>query len=359
MGLSAWERLADVLNTIPNSFAKADDDAHIALLKWIFTEEEADLASRMKLRGETIQEMAERLGEEPTRLEQLLEIMAEKGQIRAWNSSTGRRYALMPFAVGIYEEQLGRMDEEFAALAEDYFIKGKGKGLYDNEPEIFRVVPINRAISSELEIRPYQVAEDLIEGAKSWGIRECICKKQQDLLGNTCKYPTSVCIIFAKKENAFDNSDLTKPITKDEALEKLREAEEAGLIHCTMNVQRDQNYICNCCTCCCNVLRGVSRSNQPHAFVKSDYIISVDSDLCSGCETCVDRCQFDALSVPEDTCVAESERCIGCGVCTITCPEGALSLVDREGERIDPPDGLLDWMTKKAISRGVDPSELL
>jgi Fe-S-cluster-containing hydrogenase component 2 len=57
--------------------------------------------------------------------------------------------------------------------------------------------------------------------------------------------------------------------------------------------------------------------------------------------------------------VAETERCIGCGVCTVTCPEGALNLVDREGERIDPPEGLLDWMTKKAIARGVDPSELL
>ncbi len=356
---TVWERLADVLNKIPNSYAHIDDNTHLEVLKWIFTEEEADLASRMKLMGETVDEMALRLNMELTALTPLLERMAKKGQIRAWNSSTGRRYALLPFAVGIYEEQLGRMDSEFARLIEGYFMKGKGTGLFDTEPAIFKVIPVNKAIQSEVEIKPYQIAENMIENAKSWGLRECICKKQQALLENPCKYPTSVCIIFARKENAFDESELTKPITKDEALQKLRESEEAGLVHCTMNVQQGHNYICNCCTCCCNVLRGVSLSDQPHAFVKSDYLISIDEDLCSGCGTCVERCQFDALSIPEDVAVANIERCIGCGVCTVTCPENAMSLIDRTGEKQEPPEGLMDWMTQKATSRGVDPSDLL
>ncbi len=356
---SPWERLAAVLDTIPNSFTSVDDGSHLDLLKWIFSEEEADLASRMKLVGETVEEMAGRLKEDPSRLLELLETMGQKGQIRVWNSSTGRRYALMPFAVGIYEEQLDRMDERFAELAEDYFVKGGGKGLFDTEPAIFRIIPINQAVQTELEIKPYQVAEDLIEKAESWGIRECICKKQQELLGNKCSYPSSVCIIFAKTEHAFDDSHLTKPITKQEALEKLREAEEAGLVHCTMNIADGQNYICNCCTCCCNVLRGVSVSGQPHAYVKSDYIISVDSDSCIGCATCVDRCQFHALSVPDDTVLLQPDLCVGCGVCAITCPEQALALVDREGHAMEPPSDLIEWMTEKALSRGVDPSDLL
>ncbi|MFW9955370.1 MAG: DUF362 domain-containing protein [Candidatus Thorarchaeota archaeon] len=359
MTMSAWERLAAVLDRIPNSFTHVDDDSHIKVLQWIFTEEEADLASRMKLKGETIEEMSERLEEDSGHLEPLLKVMAEKGQIRSWNSSTGRRYALIPFAVGIYEEQLGRMDKEFARRAEDYFIKGQGKGLFDTEPAVFKVIPINRVVKAELEIKPYQIAEDMINNAKAWGLRECICKKQQELLDNKCIYPSSVCLIFAKKENVFDHDELTKAITREEALEKLRETEEAGLVHCTMNIQDGHYYICNCCTCCCNILRGVAESNQPHAFVKSDYIMSVDADLCTGCETCVERCQFDALSVPEDICTVDIEKCIGCGVCAITCPEDALALIDRSGERIEPPKGLMDWMTQKAMNRGIDPSDLL
>jgi len=359
MDTNAWERLASILDTIPNSYTHVDDGVHVKVLQWIFTEEEADLASRMKLKGETKEEMGKRLDEDPDELEQMLEVMDEKGQIRAWNSSTGRRYALIPFAVGIYEEQLERMDKDFAELVEGYFQKGKGGALFDTEPAIFKVIPINRTIESEVEIKPYQIAENLINEAKSWGLRECICKKQQDLLEKPCKYPTSVCIIFAKKENAFANSHLTETITREEALQKLQESEEAGLVHCTMNIQAGHNYICNCCTCCCNILRGVSLSDQPHAYVKSDYIITVDEDLCTGCETCIERCQFDALSLPEDVISVNSERCIGCGVCAITCPEGALQLVPREGEPKVPPEGFMDWMTEKAMSRGVDPSDLL
>ncbi len=356
---SAWERLADVLDKIPNSYTHVDDDSHIELLKWIFTEEEADLASRMKLRGETSQEMAERLDENPEKLEPLLETMAKKGQIRVWNSSSGRRYCLIPFAVGVWEEQVGRMDKEFAQLAEDYFRKGKGAGLFDTEPAIMRVIPVNRTINSELEIKPYQIAENMINESKSWGVRECICKKQKSLLDEPCSYPETVCIILGKKEDSLDEDEQTIKLTKEEALAKLQEAEDAGLVHCTMNMQQGHYYICNCCTCCCQVLRGVSEAGQPYAYVKSDYIISVDTDLCSGCATCVDRCQFDALTVPEDIVEISSERCIGCGVCAITCPEDALSLIDRPGDKKEPPEGFMDWMTQKAMSRGVDPSDLL
>jgi ferredoxin len=99
---------------------------------------------------------------------------------------------------------------------------------------------------------------------------------------------------------------------------------------------------------------------NPGSFVKSDYIVQIDDELCTGCGTCVERCQFEALSVPEDVSVLTPERCIGCGVCTIECPEGALTLVDRpESERTTPPQNIMDWMTQKAMGRGVDPSDLL
>ncbi len=359
MDTSAWERLAAVLDKIPNSYTHVNDNSHIAILEWIFTEEEADLASRMKLRGETSKEMANRLEEEPEYLEGLLETMSKKGQIRAWNSSSGRRYCLIPFAVGIWEEQVGRVDKEFAQLTEDYFRKGKGAGLFDTEPAIMRVIPVNRSINSELEIKPYQIAENMINESKSWGVRECICKKQQSLLGKPCSYPETVCIVLGKKEDSLDEDEITTKLSKEETLDKLREAEEAGLVHCTMNMKSGHYYICNCCTCCCQVLRGVSEAGQPHAYVKSDYIIEVDGDLCSGCETCITRCQFDALTIPEDIISVNSDRCIGCGVCAITCPEDALQLVTREDSIKEPPENFMDWMTQKATSRGVDPSDLL
>lgn len=354
-----YQRLADVLDKIPNSFPQTEDGTHLKVLKWIFTPEEAELASNMRLRGETVEEMATRLDREPGNLVTILETMAEKGQIHAWNSSTGRRYCLIPYVIGIFEEQLGRMDSEFAKLSEDLFLKSKGGDLFGTKPELFQVLPVNRAIDTELEVYPYEVAEQIVENSKSWGVQDCICRTQQALLDNTCKYPTSICLTFApKKENAFDDNRTIRAITKEESLQHLREAEEAGLVHCTMNIQTGHTYICNCCTCCCGILRGVYESGAPHAFVKSNFLAYVDEDLCTGCETCVERCQFDALSVPGDILEIDKNTCIGCGVCTTVCPEGALSLAPRSDKKHEPPEKFTDWMTQKAISRGVDPSDL-
>lgn len=286
--------------------------------------------------------------------------MYEKGQIYAINSSRGRRYGLLPYLVGIYEEQLKSMDQEFAQLMEEYYDKSKYKDLFGTEPAIFKVIPINRVIKPKLEIYPYEIAEEIINQSKSWGIRECICKRQQELLDKACKYPTKVCLIFSHKENEFDKSRLTKAINKEKALNYLRQAEEAGLIHCAMNIQTRHQYICNCCTCCCGVLRALTVRNQPHAFVKSNFIMNVDEELCIGCEACIDRCQFDALDIVDDVCTVDLEKCIGCGVCAISCSEEALSLVDRDpSEKTEPLEDFKGWMTQKAISRQVDPSDLL
>jgi electron transport complex protein RnfB len=358
-----YERLAETLDKIPNGYPAVESGAHLRVLEWIFTPEEANLASQMKLMGETVEQLAERLEIPVEWLKERLDTMAEKGQIRKGysRSKSAHLYSLMPFAVGIYEEQLGRMDEEFARRFEDYFQEGGLNRVAATNPAIFRVIPVEKKIDTELEIFPYQQAHQLIENAKSWGVRECICKKQQALLGNPCKYPTTVCLIFnSRHENAFDDDPLTESITKEELLKLLRDAEDAGLVHCASNVQEDHNYICNCCTCCCGILRGVKNLANPGSFVKSDFIVHIDDELCTGCGTCVERCQFEALSVPEDVSVLIPERCIGCGVCTVTCPEGALSLVDRpEAEKTKPPVNTLDWMTQRAMSRGVDPSELL
>jgi len=88
--------------------------------------------------------------------------------------------------------------------------------------------------------------------------------------------------------------------------------------------------------------------------------MTVDADLCTGCETCIERCQFGALSVPEDVCVVDTKRCIGCGVCAIVCPESALEIVRVESpEKPTTPANQLDWMTQRAMARDVDPSDIM
>ena len=350
----SYEKLSQTLHKIPNGFPEIEDGTHLRMLEWIFEPDEAELASRMKLSGETVKKMSRRLKIPVDELREKLEIMEEKGQILTRNTKKGKKYGIYPFVVGIYEDQLHRMDEEFAQLFEEYIQKSKGETLFTVKPAIQRIVPVNKVIKTELEIHPYNQSERMIKSARSWGIRECICKKQKGLIGEPCKYPTSVCLVFSKRVNAYKDSHQTETITMERSLEILQEAEEAGLVHSSMNIEEGHSYICNCCTCCCGVLRGLAEFGQPHAFVKSDYVMSVDIDACIGCEKCIDRCQFDALELV-DKKIQVKDTCIGCGVCALVCPKSALALKERNSKEIEkPPKNIIWWMIKRAFSRRVN-----
>jgi ferredoxin len=222
------------------------------------------------------------------------------------------------------------------------------------------VIPVEQAIPFEPEIFPYQRASDLLEEAKSWGVRDCICRVQQRLVGKGCDHPVKVCLVFAPVEGAFDHSDVDRAITKEEALRILRETEEAGLVHSTANYRDGHFYICNCCTCCCGFLRTVVEFGVPAAIAHSDFRVVVDEEECVGCGACADRCQFGALSVPEDVCVVEYARCVGCGQCTTVCPTEALRLERRpEGDILPLPLDQREWMTRRAEGRGISLSDIL
>ncbi|MFW9922217.1 MAG: DUF362 domain-containing protein [Candidatus Thorarchaeota archaeon] len=354
LNLKIYIGLAKTLNTIPNGFSPTDDGTHLKLLQWIFEPVEAFIASKLKLTGVTLKRLSRKVKIPPSQLLPILSTMREKGQIDFIRTKKGIKYGLWPFAVGFYEDQLHRMNAELATLVENYFQKTKGDILLNSDPPLHRVIPVKRFINTELEIYPYNEAEKLVNSAKSWGIRDCICRLQQRLIGHTCEYPLSVCLSFSSRENAYENDNCMKVISREEALKVLYEAEEAGLIHTSMNIANGQSYICNCCTCCCGILRGISEFHHPNAIVKSDYRLSIDTELCNGCSKCVNRCQFDALSIIDKKCYV-NDRCVGCGTCAITCSKNALKLIPREKNDIQkPPKNIAWWMIKRAIKRKVN-----
>ena len=219
-----YEKLAQVLDKIPNAFPAVEDGTHLKILEWIFSPEEADLASKLKITGETAEEIAYRLNLDTDEVIKQLDTMDSKGQIIAFYTKEGKKYALLKWIVGIYEEQLYRMDEEFAQLIEDYFKQAKHGELMTSQPAVHRVIPVNKVIKTEIEIHPSEVVEKFIEEAKSWGVRDCICKVQKKLIDEECSYPETVCLLFAPIENFFQNDKNTKPITKEESYIILRQA---------------------------------------------------------------------------------------------------------------------------------------
>ncbi|MFQ5577481.1 MAG: 4Fe-4S binding protein [Anaerolineae bacterium] len=360
MSQTVYRQLAQRLDAIPNGFSPTESGVELRLLEKIFTEPEAELASVMRLSMEPAADIAARANRNPDETLQTLKGMARKGQIRAKKRGDDWRFGLMPFVVGIYEEQLPRMDEELASLFEQYYQEARGGGIIGQTPSVHRVIPIEEAVPFDLEIFPYEHATNLLESAKSWGVRNCICRVQRKLSGHGCDHPTENCLVFAPVEHAFDGSEINRPISKAEALRILDEAKEAGLVHSTGNYRDHLNYICNCCTCSCGIMRGVSEFGIATAVARSNFWAVVDEDICSGCEDCVERCQFDAISVPDGVAVVDYTRCVGCGQCATVCATESLHLERRlEGDVPQPPQNIKNWMLERAEERNISIFDVL
>jgi hypothetical protein len=101
---------------------------------------------------------------------------------------------LLPFVVGIYELQIDKMDEELARLFEDYFQSSFGE-ILNVKPQLHRVIPVNETIRNTMEVRPFESAAEIVDAMNSWGVQDCICRKQKALIGQACEHPIDVCMV--------------------------------------------------------------------------------------------------------------------------------------------------------------------
>ena len=361
MSENPYKRLALRLDELPNGYPATEDGVELRILEKLFTPEEAELASNLRLTLETPKEIATRLGLDHKEIKPKLKSMAKRGLISIGKAETGLGYGVLPFVVGIYEFQLARIDAEFAQLFEEYYQQAFIQML-SVEPKFHRVIPINESVRNDMEIHPFESAVDFVTNAEAWGVLDCICRIQKKLIGEPCAHPIDICMTFSQRPGAYDHDPIIKALTQDEALATLQRAANAGLVHTVSNSQDGNTYICNCCTCSCGILRGVADMGISNVVARSAFVNTVDPDLCAGCETCIDYCQFDALSLqPEDAYIQINEtRCVGCGVCVPSCPDQALKLVRRPEEEILPiPATHRAWEEERAAQRGIDIREVL
>jgi electron transport complex protein RnfB len=339
-----YRALADKLDRIPNGFPATESNVELKLLAKLFTNKEAQMASLMSHQFETIEAIAEKNRMEQAEVKTMLVGMVKKGLIgMKKEEGVGITFGLIPFVVGIYENQNARIDKEFAELFEAYYKEAFHRVML-TKPSVHRVVPVERSIPVNIDVMPYEKASYYIDKARSWGVLDCICRIQQRLIGRGCDHPVENCLVFSPRPGQFDRTEDIRAISKEEALEILEEANKAGLVHSTNNAQDGIYYICNCCTCSCGVLRSMVEYGNEYSVARSDFFATVDEDICSGCETCLERCPFNALVMKDGICNVIEANCYGCGLCVTTCPEEALMLVQKTpGELLPPPENEDAW----------------
>jgi electron transport complex protein RnfB len=344
-----FELLADALDRLPNGFPRTPTGVEIRILKKIFSPEEANLASRLTGTFEQVDEIAKRVELSVDDTRNLLFQMLRRGLV--WYEKQGgkRCFRLAPFVVGLYEAQLELMDHELAHLVEDYFANGGAAGIMKPEPALHRVLPAQDTVKTEW-ILPYEDVQAILLSAKTFHVRDCICRVEQEYMGRKCEFPVRMCLSFSTIERPLQEGD----ISREEALALLNRSEEVGLVHTVSNVMKDIGYICNCCSCCCGILRGITDYGIQNSVAYANYYAVIDPETCLGCGDCIERCQVHAIYEMDEVSVVDRARCIGCGLCVTGCPNDVARLErNPEAERVQPPVDFATWEHERLVNRGL------
>jgi electron transport complex protein RnfB len=355
-----YDDLREHLDSFPIGYPSTKSGLEMDILKYFFTPEEAKIATRLIFswsKGlESIDVIYDRLkdtGITYQELETQLSTMARKGLIHL-KKEEGKTYVSnAQFVIGIYEYQVNRLNKDIVKKILRYLNEAYGLEIFGTKISQFRTVPVEKSITPEHHIATYDNLKTIIEKVEGPFVAvNCVCRQAMDLLGNPCKATDrrEVCMGFGSMARLYIDQGWGREISREEALEIQRKNQDEGLVLQAANALNPE-FICSCCGCCCPVLLGTKNFPRPVQFFSTNFYAEVDSALCAGCGTCVNRCQMQAIKLVNEVSSVNKKKCIGCGNCVATCPESAIQLRKKEKE-IDLPltmDDLYDNILERKL----------
>ncbi len=347
-----YKKLAKHLDNLPGGFPETESGVELRILKKLFTPREAEIAPGLVMMPEPVSAIANRLNMDENTLAPILEQMAKKGLIIRQTRGGTTTYMAAQFVIGIWEYHVNDLDEELIRLFNEYVPHLMEKVWTKQKTKQLRVIPISQSMTPEMNIMAYDMAEKLVREQSKIVVAPCICRKERNMLDEGCDRIQDACLVFAGGAYFYEENELGRTISQDEAVNILKEAEKAGLVLQPGNSQKPMN-ICLCCGCCCQILRNLKTMPEPAEYVNTSYYVEVDEDECTACGVCEDRCQMDAISI-DDVSSVDLTRCIGCGLCVSTCETGALRLVKKEADEVwEPPQNIIETYMTIARERGL------
>ncbi len=169
---------------------------------------------------------------------------------------------------------------------------------------LMRVIPVQSAIENNSRKASYDEVAKLVEDAWAVSVGPCSCRRARRLMGEGCGHlEDDMCMYLNDNAVNYSQTGSHRLISKEEAYEILKRAEDNGLVH-ELNVTPgydDTTAICNCCSCSCFALRIASYFHAPDA-IRTNYIAKVDKDKCVACGQCVENCQLNAVRLGQKLC---------------------------------------------------------
>ena len=198
--------------------------------------------------------------------------------------------------IGYCFEEYARRRPEMVAPA---FNSGK-LGMF-----MMRVMPVMSAIENNTKTASYDEIATLIENATAISVGPCSCRRARRLMGEGCGHlEEDMCMYLNDNAITYSKTGAHRLISKEEAYEVLRRAEDNGLVHEINQTPgfEDTTAICNCCGCSCFALRIAEMFRAKNA-IRSNYVARVDKEKCVACGQCVENCQTNAIRLGQKNCV--------------------------------------------------------
>uniref|UniRef100_A0A7J2TJ60 (Fe-S)-binding protein n=1 Tax=Archaeoglobus fulgidus TaxID=2234 RepID=A0A7J2TJ60_ARCFL len=338
--------------TLMNNLGFPESELLRKILKHIMNEEEARVAA--ELPG-SVGEIAKKLGMEEEKVRRILEGLFFKGVVIPKDFRNRDYFRFARDIIQLHDATLASQhmkDAEYAKLWKEFGEKEAhakiGKIMASAGIKIWRVVPAYNAIKDLPDVLPYENIKEMLKAQKKIAVVPCSCRNVTALAGDGCRYTdekTWHCIQLGRGAEYVIERGSGKEITVEEALKLIDEIEKDGLVHTWPNtakiVDPRVTVNCNCCSDCCEFFLSAKFAGVPieSLLEKSRYEAVIDEEKCKGCQTCLERCHFDAIEMykPKGSKKFKArviaEKCFGCGVCVVGCEENAIRL-----KAVRPPD---------------------
>jgi Na+-translocating ferredoxin:NAD+ oxidoreductase RNF subunit RnfB len=336
-------------------FPATKSGVEIRILKHLFNPEQAGIALHLNYKPQSASQVynsAKGSGMSLIKVEGLLEQMLRNGAIGSTERKGAEYYFTIPLLIGIAELHEHNATPQFWADFGEYMSSGFGRAFASTKVSQMRTIPVEKSIPVEHHVTTYDKIREIINNTDGpIVLYTCMCREGAKERGSPCKKTTraETCMGFGDWARRSVKSG-AKAIIKEKALEIMRRNQEDGLVLQPTNYQKI-DFVCSCCGCCCGVLNIQKRLPKPALNWAHNYYAAVEAESCTGCGTCVERCQMDAVKVDEQNGYAtiDLDRCIGCGNCVAACPSEALRMVKQEKETVPPEDctGLYELLAER------------
>ncbi len=337
-----------------------DSETLYKIIELLFTEEEAKLTSVLPLKFFTATEASKLWKKSEEESQKMLDTLSDKWILLDFSNEKERIFFVAPTMVWFFEFALMRTDWKLncKALSELFYH-------YINQEENFmkrifmQKTPVDRVFLNEESmpqdksiILDYEKATHVIDTASVISQGRCYCRHKKEHLWTACDNPQDVCLSFNKPAASLIKHKIAKEISKEKAHEILNRCIKLWLVQIGDNVQNEVNWICNCCSCCCEWINCYKKLWYS-AILTSNFISKNDIDKCKWCWLCAKKCPVEAIKIVEKNwkkfAKIDEKLCIWCWVCNRFCPIKSVSMHRVEKPEIVPKDSF-----ERLISVAID-----